>query len=342
MVNRCSRRNETQLFLIYCTLMGPITANLTEEQRQQPPQQQQLSLESQKGDLSPTHFVDAASSSDRNVSPRESSTPSGDEDSFTEGLDSILSAVSAGPHAEIATLPVVIAAATTTAAATVTNGTSGNVLAPPSPVLSCEQLSASELDTSERIRKKYGLKTPTSLLFPSSAVAPEDELVMDALMRTMQQLARQFMIEGYSSPLADGIVEEAHALLPVLLATMEIALWHGIGVGGALTNGSSLSLSNITSTTIVAPSSFSSSSTGSTGVSPSLFKRAALRSPWDLLLRLKGKDMAASQALENVRQFSSLRTASARIRAWLRVTLMNKTLAPDLSHLLTHYSSLIA
>lgn len=329
-VNRPSSRNETQLFLIYCASMGPITANLTEEQHQ--PQRQQL--ESQKGDLSPTHFVDAASSSDRSTSPREPSTSSEGEDSFTEGLDSILSAVSAGPHAEGVTPPAAV------------NGTPDNVLVPPSPVLSCEQLSASELDTSERIRKKYGLATPASLTSPSPTVAPEGELVMNALLSTMQQLVRQFMIEGYSSPLADGIVEEAHALLPVLLTTIEIALWHGIGVGGpSLATGSAFSLSNATNTTIVAPSSFSSSSTGTTiasTVSPSLFKRAALRSPWDLLLRLKGKDMAASQALENVRQFSSLRTPSARIRAWLRVTLMNKTLAPDLSHLLTHCCSLIA
>lgn len=268
--------------------MGPTTATVAETQSQP---------EHHKGDSPSAPFADAVSGSSLSG---ERPALSGGEDSFTEGLDSILATISAGPHADGAPLASAAAAP-------------NNIPAPPSPVLSCE-LSASDLDTSERVRKKYGLAT-----LASAASPPEGELAMDALLRTMQQLVRQFMVEGYSSPLADGVVEEAHALLPAFLATMEIALWYGIGTGASMANGSS-----------------------SATMSPSLFKRAALRSPWDLLLRLEGKDMAASQALENVRQFSSLRTPSARVRAWLHVTLMNKTLAPDLSYLLSHHGSLIA
>lgn len=291
--------------------MGPTTATVAEKQRQQPPPPESSKEETP---LSSTPFLDADSGSNlsEGLDP-----PRGDrEDSFTEGLDSILATISAGPQAED---PSPTGAHLTLPSA---------APAPPSPVLSCE-LSASDLDTSERIRKKYGLATPASMASPPSAAAAEGELAMDALLNTMQQLVRQFMVEGYSSPAADGTVEEAHALLPALLATVEIALWHGIGVGPAVANG---------------PNSSSSTNTLSSvsSVSPSLFKRSVLRSPWDLLLRLKGKDMAASQTLENIRQFSSLRTPSARMRAWLRVTLMNKTLAPDLAYLVAHHGSLIA
>lgn len=86
-------------------------------------------------------------------------------------------------------------------------------------------------------------------------------------------------------------MESEHPLLDPLCRMIEIALYHGLRLRWGRKNGL-----------------------------------------WSMLEKIPfySKNSGSVSAVENVRQFSSLKTGSARVRAWIMLALMNKCLGSDL------------
>lgn len=183
-------------------------------------------------------------------------------------------------------------------------------------------LSPSELEFSKRIRRKYGVKEcspspslsshTTELAHPSYRTGgrgggdlghrnPPEEVAI--IFSTMQSIARRFLEEELSG---EG-VENEHALLEPFLAVLEIALHHGW-------RGTA---------------------------EPTIFGRKI--SVWEFIKRLSKwtKSVASQAVIENVRQFSTLRTSAAKVRAWIRLAIMNKSFSPDLALLNSNENALL-
>jgi hypothetical protein len=163
--------------------------------------------------------------------------------------------------------------------------------------LSTTELSPSEVDTSRKIRKKYGLEElchtdDSSVCLSRQSSSGRDHVQeISILHSTLHLLTRRFLEELVSG----GTVENEHPLLEPFLAVLEVMLWHG----------------------------WRSSFLGR-------------KSIWGLVRR------TGSGAVENVRQWEGLKGSAGRVRAWIRLTMMNKTLATDLTHLINSEGSLIA
>jgi hypothetical protein len=166
-------------------------------------------------------------------------------------------------------------------------------------------LSANEMESSRRIRKKYGLDEPTASIRSSFSQGEilrrgrNYEREVQLLFETMQLVVRRFLEDMVSG----GTVENEHPLLQPLLALIELSLYHGWRGDGSLFIPMSL---------------------------------------WDFLIKAQkwSKSAASRMVMENVKQFG-LR-GSARIRAWIRLALMNRSLINDLTLLLSSESSLIS
>ncbi|PJF17645.1 hypothetical protein PSACC_02539 [Paramicrosporidium saccamoebae] len=163
--------------------------------------------------------------------------------------------------------------------------------------LSTTELSPAEVDTSRKIRKKYGLEElcqtdDSSICLSRHSSSGRDHGQEIAILHsTLHLLTRRFLEELVSG----GTVENEHPLLEPFLAVLEVMLWHGW-------QGSFL----------------------------------GRRSIWGLVRRTN------SGAVENVRQWEGLKSSAGRVRAWIRLTIMNKTLATDLTHLINSEGALIA
>jgi hypothetical protein len=162
------------------------------------------------------------------------------------------------------------------------------------------ELSPEEVNTSKRIRKKYGLDCPTddsSICQRQSATGRDYTQEITTLHSTLQLLTRRFLEELVSG----GTVENEHPLLEPFLAVLEIMLHHGWR-GGVF-----LSRINI----------------------------------WSLVKRV-GKSGASKNAVDNVRHFTSLKGSAGKLRAWIRLAMMNKCFTTDLTHLIDCEGSLIS
>lgn len=183
-------------------------------------------------------------------------------------------------------------------------------------------LSASELDSSRKVRKKYGVcdeceegvvaTVTTGSSSHSSRVSEPTREAPDGrspsresmiIQETMQDLVGLFQEELVSG----GTVEDGHPLLSPFLALIELALQHGWR-----------------------------------SAPPSLFARPIRL--WELIRRVErwSRIPEARMAIENIAQLTLLRKSSSRVKAWIRLAIMGKTLAPDLTLLLNNEGSFIA
>lgn len=179
-------------------------------------------------------------------------------------------------------------------------------------------LSASELDSSRKVRKKYGVcdecdertvgaagssnaRTSEPARETPNGRNPSREIII--IQETMQDLVGLFQEELVSG----GTVEDGHPLLPPFLALIELALQHGWR-----------------------------------SAPPSLFARPIRL--WELIRRVErwSRVPEARMAIENIAQLTLLRKSSARVKAWIRLAIMGKTLAPDLTLLLNNEGPFIA
>lgn len=108
----------------------------------------------------------------------------------------------------------------------------------------------------------------------------------------------QKIVNAFLERLVDGcVIENENKFLEPLLVTIEIALWHGWNRKG-LFGGKTI---------------------------------------WDLIVTVSKKHgVSWWTAIENVQHFSTLRNPTTRIRAWIRIALMNKSLSPCLNFLISH------
>lgn len=222
------------------------------------------------------------------------------EDAHSEGLDDLAREMAAIVHVE-----------ETSPAAT-------GVAPLSNPPTASTPLSVSEMESSRRIRKKYGLDDDYAPSVLSSADGneggsfsnhpPTQGRSSHAQEIAIIQATMQLLVQHLSNGLVDvGSVDETHPLLAPFLALIEIALHHGWR-----------------------------------GIETGVFSRPFRL--WDLLKRTERHSRARDTKLniENVRNFSSLTRSSARVRAWIRLALMNKRLAADLTLLITNEGSLFA
>lgn len=228
------------------------------------------------------------------------------------------------------------------------------------------QLSPSELESSVRIRQKYGLNeqqkreshkslgafahniqgSSDSILIRNSSPSYEvlfrsiDEQLANfsenasiksahsfnqrrfygkevaSIRGMMEIIVRKFMDELVST---GHPVENEHPLLPVLIALNEIFLHHGW-------RGN---YSKIIS-------KFSVFAGNNSLVS---WNRPTI---WSLIDKIERVDNGPSaSAIENVLQFTTLRTSSSKLRAWIQLALMNKSLGPDFRKLIAKEESFI-
>lgn len=234
----------------------------------------------------PADTPDTAMENGAMASMGEFEDATSDLEGFLAGLDSILANVTA-----VDTEPLFL-----------TNYTSS-----PSPH-SSTPLTPSELDTSQRIRRKYGLPSmgfdneiaidnmpdSTTLSLTSSNPTHQIRIITETLQVLVTGLMEE-LVEG-------GVVESEHPWLEPFLSTLEVILWHGFQRPDRVDN------------------------------------------LWSCLIKGKvsKRNKVSSTAVENVNHFSMLKTPFSRIRAWLRLALMSKCLAADLAFLLDHYQTLIS
>ena len=241
------------------------------------------------------------------------------EDAHSEGIDDLVLDLTRGMTA---TLTVedsykgpLIAHANANANANA-NASTNTSPSPPMNNTTSTLLSASEMESSRRVRKKYGLEDDYAPSIFSTNDGPAGSIAnfplhekgnhvqeVAILYGTMQILSQRLASELIES----GSCDESHPLLTPFLALVETALHHGWrGLG--------------------------------TGVFSRPFRL------WDLLKRTERLSRArdTKMNIENVRNFSSLTRSAARVRAWIRLALMNKRLAADLTLLITNEGSLIA
>ncbi len=205
---------------------------------------------------------------------------------------------------------------------------------PDSPAMA---MSPNDMESSLRIRRKYGLAgraaaaaakgaSPASSFASSTARAAA--VNEEASGRDYDGEARiifattQLVVCHFLEELVSGdIVENEHALLDPLLALVEMALSHGWRGGDG-------------------------SRTGRQRPPSAIFHRPRGYSQWDLLRRIEkwapSSAGAGQSSIANVKQFTTLPTASAKIRMWMRLALMKKSLSSDLTAVITNDSTLVS
>lgn len=173
---------------------------------------------------------------------------------------------------------------------------------------SAATLSPTEMESSKKIRKKYGLEefcgtdNDSICLSRVSATSSGRDYGYEVsiIYSSAQLIIRKFLDELVSG----GTVENEHPLLEPYLAMVEIMLHHGWRRdSGLFAKG-----------------------------------RGTL---WELIRRVGRRGGASATAMENVRHFSSLKNSSARLRAWIRLAMIGKTLATDLTFLIDNEGHLI-
>lgn len=179
-----------------------------------------------------------------------------------------------------------------------------------------------EMESSKRIRRKYGLmedilddaksmagsvmtlldETCSPRLRSKRYRNPEQECII--VHHTLQMMIKAFLNEMISG----GLVEDGHPLLEPFIGALEIVLHHGWR-----------------------------------GQEPQhLFGRTFKL--WDLIKKIgKWTKVAESTlSIENIRNMASLKTSTSRIRVWIRLAMMNKSFASDLFLLVNHEGPLLS
>lgn len=180
----------------------------------------------------------------------------------------------------------------------------------PSSVLD-SHLTALELESSRKVRKRYGLpedgrsRTPSEALSEVRSISLIDGRDAGREIAIIYETA-QFLVERFLEELVEGSIVDEHPLLGHFLVLLEIALQHGWR-GAVLDRG---------------------------------FFASVRMNIWDLLKRLE-KHTSQSPTLSvlaNVRQFSALRNSASRLRVWIRLSIMSKCFTNDLTLLLSNES----
>lgn len=160
-----------------------------------------------------------------------------------------------------------------------------------------QELSTSDLENSMEVREKYGL------LDTSKGSSNDIQADSFKLYRLLETVARRFMDDLVSGK--GGVVEDSDDNLKTFVSALDFAFAHGLKTSKAINDVWSSCINSKSFLEIMAKQT---------------------RSP-DIISNAKS-------CIDNVKGFSLLRTGLPKLRAWIRLSLMNKTFGPALRGLL--------